>query len=66
MTRKDFCVLASILAKIKLNESLGQGVDSSRCSIDNLLSQANPNYNAQKFWDQVEFELSDYIARYSE
>lgn len=66
MTRKDFQVVAEIIAKLKLNEKMGGKIDGVRYQIDNILQQQNPNYSSEKFWYAVEESLSEDIQRYSE
>jgi len=45
MTRKDFIVVAEILAKCTVNDKDG---------VERILRGTNPNFNASKFWDYVE------------
>ena len=47
MTRKDFIIVATILAKLDVPESKKQ-------EINVILRGTNPNFNASKFWDYVE------------
>lgn len=55
MTRKDFNVLADIIAQtIWSYEDLGSGVRENKGAIDCLLKQNNPNYDPDKFWQAVE------------
>lgn len=66
MTRKDYYVIASVLAKIQVSNEIGQDVRDTKTSIDNLLEQGNPRYDSKKFWAAVEESIDDYHARYAE
>lgn len=55
MTRKDFQVIAEILAQIAFSqECLGATVEQNKGAIDEYLRATNPNYNSGKFWQAVE------------
>lgn len=46
MTRKDFEIVAEIIAKTRQN--------AEDWEIDAILRQTNPNYNPARFWRAVE------------
>lgn len=46
MTRKDFEIIAQIIAKVKRGET--------RASINELLTAQNPGFNSDRFWATVE------------
>ena len=48
MTRKDFEIIALIVAKVKRGET--------RAEIDAVLKETNQNYNSERFWARVEHE----------
>lgn len=54
MTRKDFEVVAEIVARIWLAEEIGRGVEVCQKSIHDILEKTNPNYNPERFWGAVE------------
>ena len=55
MTRKDFQVVAEILAQVSwAQECLGASVEDNRGAIDTYLEKTNTNYNGTKFWEAVE------------
>lgn len=50
MTRKDFIVIAKILARFE------EPSYSVRCFIDNALTAQNPRFMPSKFWQYVDGE----------
>ena len=54
MSRKDFKIIAEIIARIKLAEEIGNGVDVCRKSINDILKTTNVNYNPERFWGEVD------------
>lgn len=58
MSRKDYQVLAEILAQIIwCEEDLGRGVRENKGAINYKLKQNNDNYSPDKFWQAVEQEV---------
>lgn len=66
MTRKDYTVVAEIIAKLVLNEKMGGKIESAKHQIDNILQQTNPNYSSEKFWYAVEESVAEDMQRYAE
>lgn len=66
MTRKDFQVVAEVIAKLQLGEKMGWKIADSRFRVDNILQQTNPNYNAEKFWQAVQDSVDEDMQRYAE
>ena len=68
MTKKDFEVIASILAKVAQNEKLGYAhpLENAKGQIENILQQTNPRFNASTFWQAVQAEVEEDCARYAE
>lgn len=65
MTRKDFQVVADIIAIYGVYSTYF-GVEGAKSKIDDILRAQNPHYNAQKFWEAVEAAQDthdDYIKR---
>lgn len=58
MTRKDYKVIAEILAQtIWSYEDLGSGVRENKEAIDYYLRQNNDRYNPEIFWKEVEDDV---------
>lgn len=54
MTKKDFKVIAEIVARSWLAEEIGRGVEVTKSSINAILRETNLRYNSDKFWQAVE------------
>ena len=54
MTKKDFKVIAEIVARIWLAEEIGKGVEVTKSSINAILRETNLRYDSDKFWQAVE------------
>lgn len=58
MTRKDYKVIAEIMAQIIWSEEdLGRGVRENKGAINYKLKQNNGNYDPDKFWQEVESDV---------
>lgn len=62
MTRKDFQVIAEILAYTKLCQDFGVDVAKAKEGVDYYLRKTNPNYNPNRFWQAVEKAYSENQA----
>lgn len=52
MTRKDFVIIAKIIAKC------GGAPEGEKYNINAMLREQNSNYDSSRFWDAVEKELN--------
>lgn len=56
MTRKDFEIIAKIIAKC------GGAPEGEKYNINTLLRGQNGNFNSTRFWDAVEKELNKKLG----
>lgn len=61
MTKKDYQVIASIIALTHLAYTVGADPlnRGTKASIDHYLAKTNPRYNREKFWAAVEKEVEE-------
>ena len=55
MTRKDFNLLAQMFAELEFWNGVALN-DSDQLIVNDRLSDSNPNFNPQRFWNKVEAE----------
>lgn len=56
MTRKDFVIIAKIIAKC------GGAPEGEKYSINAMLREQNSNYDSDRFWSAVEKELNKKLG----
>lgn len=57
MTRKDFEIIAEMVADLINNDKLDPENDKTREIIDSWLKRSNPGYKPERFWKYVGREL---------